>query len=412
MESKKEQTVITLWSILTFIVVSNASIFNTALPAVMLQWSLRAFEASWLVIVYSVIFAVSTVIFSRLSDRFTIRKLLCIGLSLCGTASIFGFFSPGFVNLIAVRMVQAMGAASVSSLSYVYFSRHIHPGRKSSAMLQLASAIASAFGLGPILGAFMTQYWGWPYIFLVPCTLLLAIPAVVLLFEDSATEVTKIGLLWQNKRRQYEPFIKLQLFGGLPYTLRVTMQFSVFFVQMSVLYLLPILFGISFKYSPLTIGLLLCPGAVFSSWFVLRLRKSKRQVPSRYLIVYGLLLMMIGETALSFGWYWPYFLTITGYLVLTTGFAMAMAGLNDQVSETLNAYDMGSGIGLSQLMQFIGGAVGVSVCGIALDSFRTPGSLVYFTLFLSMTGLTALHLLIYVYFERKERRLPGEINLR
>lgn len=65
------------------------------------------------------------------------------------------------------------------------------------------------------------------------------IPAVVLLFDDHATEVTKVGLLWQSKRRQYEPFIKLRLFGGLPYTLRVVMQFFVFFVQMSVLYLLP-----------------------------------------------------------------------------------------------------------------------------------------------------------------------------
>lgn len=63
-------------------------------------------------------------------------------------------------------------------------------------------------------------------------------------------------------------------------------------------------------------------------------------------------------------------------------------------------------------MQFIGGAVGVSICGTALDSFQTPGVPVYFILFLAMSGLIALNLLVYVYFERKERRLPGEINLR
>lgn len=376
---------------MTFIVVSNASQFNAVLPSVIGDWSLRTSQASFLVMIYSLLFAVSTVFFSRLSDLVGIRMLLCIGLLLGGTASFFGLISPNYGSLAAARMAQAVGAAAVASLSYVYVSGQIHTSRQSSALLQIAAAVAAAFGLGPVIGSVLAHFWGWHSIFALPCALLIAIPAVYGLFEDRtprSPDQANVPLLGERKRRCF-------------FASRVTMQFFVSFVQMSGLFLLPIELGIAFDYAPLTIGLLLCPGAVFSSWFVLRLRKTKRRASSRQLIVYGMPAMMAGGIFLSFGTYSPWLAAVVGYLLLTTGVALASAGLNEQVADTLNDSNRGRGIGWSQLAQFVGGATGVTACGAALDGMQLPGESAYVLLFLFLSGLTAIHWLAYLTIERR-----------
>lgn len=67
----------------------------------------------------------SVIVFSRLSDRYPMKPLLCIGLAICGFSSVTGFFISDFTQLLIVRIVQAIGAASVPALSYAYAAREV-----------------------------------------------------------------------------------------------------------------------------------------------------------------------------------------------------------------------------------------------------------------------------------------------
>ena len=91
----------------------NTTMFNVALPTVLSDLSLNSSTASWIVSSYSIVFAISTLTFSRLSDFIPISKLLLIGITILGVASIVGFFSSDFYLLLIVRILQAAGAGAV-----------------------------------------------------------------------------------------------------------------------------------------------------------------------------------------------------------------------------------------------------------------------------------------------------------
>jgi len=71
-----ENKLILIWSITTLLVVMNMTMFNVALPSILKEFSLNSTTASWLVSGYSIMFALSTLTFSRLSDFIPITRLL------------------------------------------------------------------------------------------------------------------------------------------------------------------------------------------------------------------------------------------------------------------------------------------------------------------------------------------------
>nr|WP_240508163.1 MFS transporter [Virgibacillus indicus] len=77
--------------------------FNVALPSIIIDFSLNSSTASWLVSGYSIMFAIASLAFSRLSDFIPISRLLFFGLSILGIASIIGFFSNHFLLLLGTR---------------------------------------------------------------------------------------------------------------------------------------------------------------------------------------------------------------------------------------------------------------------------------------------------------------------
>lgn len=106
----EENKIILIWSATVWLVVMNTTMFNVALPSVLSELSLSSSTASWIVSGYSIVFAISTLTYSRLSDFLPIRKLLSIGLGLLAISSIIGFFSQDFIWLLAARLLQAAGA--------------------------------------------------------------------------------------------------------------------------------------------------------------------------------------------------------------------------------------------------------------------------------------------------------------
>ena len=93
------------------LVIMNTMMFNLALPKISVQFELSPSTASWIVTGYSIIFAISSITYSRLSDFVPIRRLYVIALlSLGGRTSILGLFTNSFGLLLLTRLIQASGA--------------------------------------------------------------------------------------------------------------------------------------------------------------------------------------------------------------------------------------------------------------------------------------------------------------
>lgn len=144
-----DKVVMPLWTMCLFIVVMNTTMFNVSLPTIIQDLQISADLGSWVISSYSIGYALSTVIYSRLSDVLPIRRLLTVGLITLGLASVFGLFAHDFNTLLITRIVQSAGAGAMAGLGLVLTSRYVPIERRGAAIAMISAGSAiGGFGLG------------------------------------------------------------------------------------------------------------------------------------------------------------------------------------------------------------------------------------------------------------------------
>ncbi len=138
--SIREGLVTILLGLSIVLVIMNTMMFNLALPSVAHDFGLSAASTSWIVTGYSIVFAISSITYSRLSDFVPIRRLFIIALVSLSAAAIVGLFSDSFLLLLLVRLVQASGAGAIPALSLVLITRYVPLERRGKAMATIMSA--------------------------------------------------------------------------------------------------------------------------------------------------------------------------------------------------------------------------------------------------------------------------------
>ncbi|WP_232316754.1 MFS transporter, partial [Paenibacillus sp. D9] len=156
-----DRLIMTVWTCGLFIVIMNTTMFNVSMPSIIRDLHITADLASWIISGYSIGYALSTVIYSRLSDSVPLRRLLVIGLTVLGIASMTGLFARSFAILLAARLLQSAGAGVMAGLGLIIAGRYVPANRRGSAIAMISAGSAMAFGMGPIVGGLITEYWGW-----------------------------------------------------------------------------------------------------------------------------------------------------------------------------------------------------------------------------------------------------------
>ncbi|MCM3599116.1 MFS transporter [Robertmurraya korlensis] len=112
-----------------------------AIPDISESFNLTPAQVSWVVTSFTTIFAIGTLIYEKIADFYPIRTLYTIGISLFSLGAFIGFLSPNYEILILARILQAMGVASVPSLSFIVPMRFFKNDR-GKIFCYLASTIA------------------------------------------------------------------------------------------------------------------------------------------------------------------------------------------------------------------------------------------------------------------------------
>ncbi|WP_231573974.1 MFS transporter [Paenibacillus sp. FSL R5-0345] len=399
-----DKIVMPLWTMCLFIVVMNTTMFNVSLPTIIKDLQISADLGSWVISSYSIGYALSTVIYSRLSDLVPIRKLLTIGLITLGLASVFGLFAHDFKLLLITRIVQSAGAGSMAGLGLVLASRYVPIERRGAAIAMISAGSAMAFGLGPIVGGVISQYFGWNGLFGITCLVLIVLPVLLRLLPKEQPQpasfdilgaaltvvnaasllvaVTTQSLVWLavgvvsiivhalHLKKAKESFINPQLLTMPGYLKLVAVGFCILVLNLGNLFLMPLALANLFDKSALMIGLFIAPGALVSAFLTRYVgRFIDRYGNIRFLVIgHCILAAVMAVFALNLS-VSPVVLLL-GYLCFSPAFSATMASLNNEASIVLPRTWIGSGMGLLQLVQFFGGSVSVAVCGILLHAQR------------------------------------------
>lgn len=112
-------------------------------------------------------YAVAQLVYGSLSDRFGRRPVLLAGISVYFVATVACAFAPSIKMLIIARFLQAFGACSAVVISRAVV-RDIHgPSEAARTLAYIGSAMALAPMIGPILGGYLTVWYGWRSNFVV-----------------------------------------------------------------------------------------------------------------------------------------------------------------------------------------------------------------------------------------------------
>ncbi len=161
----------------------GTSIANVGLPTLSDAFNAPFPRVKLVVVAYLVGLTVTVLVAGRLGDRFGLKPMLLLGLTLFTISAALCGVAGSLPLLIAARGVQGIGAAFLMTLSLAMARQIASPGRVGRAMGMIASASALGTALGPALGGVLLAGFGWQALFLVqaPGSALTALLAVILL---------------------------------------------------------------------------------------------------------------------------------------------------------------------------------------------------------------------------------------
>ena len=140
---------------------------SVVLPAVGRDLGLSLGGLEWVINAFAVAVAALTLAAGRLADAHGRRRMFLLGIAVFGAGSLLaGIAGQGWIMILA-RAAQGTGAAMAGPAALAIIWSMFGPGERGAAVGLWAGAASLGLGLGPIIGALLSQGLGWRAIFLI-----------------------------------------------------------------------------------------------------------------------------------------------------------------------------------------------------------------------------------------------------
>jgi len=150
-----------------FITPFDLSAVNIALPTIANEFSMDAISMGWVATAYLLASCIFLVPFGRIADIWGRKKIFLAGLSIFTVSSLVMIFSTSALMIIFVRVAQGMGAALIFGTAVAILTSVTPPAGRGRALGIYTTAIYLGLSMGPFIGGFLTQHFGWRSIFLI-----------------------------------------------------------------------------------------------------------------------------------------------------------------------------------------------------------------------------------------------------
>ncbi|HVC49790.1 MAG TPA: MDR family MFS transporter [Burkholderiales bacterium] len=398
----------------------DQTVVGTALPTIVAD--LKGFDLyAWVATSYLLTSVITVPIFGRLGDffgrkYFVVASIIIFTLAsaLCGLASSMSF-------LVIARSLQGIGGGMLVGTAFACVP-DLFPDPH--ARLQWQIIISTAFGLanaiGPSLGGFLTQYYGWRSVFYVnlPIGILslwfvwrhmphirnsyhrgsmsldwigalliaLVLGSLQLFVEFVLRQGTHlvstvfalvcigaiIGLLY-HERRAKQPVLPLEMFRERALSALFMLSVCIGFILFAWMFYLPLMLQGGFGLSPNAAGLIITPLVVCITVGSIASGRLITRIPSISIIMNtGIVLLIaagVGMTVLE-----PdrgHVLTLTYMIVGGLGIGLVMPNLTIFTQELAGRSHLGIATALIQSFRMVGGMIGTALVGSVVNRFYT-----------------------------------------
>ena len=150
-----------------FMIILDSTIVNIAFPTLRSEFGASLADAQWVLSIYVLSLGVTTPVSGFLADRFGIKRVYLLGLSLFVIGSFLCGLAPSLGTLIAARALQGFGGGIAQPLGPAQMYRAFRPEEQGRAFGIFGIALVVAPALGPILGGWLVDINLWRAIFFV-----------------------------------------------------------------------------------------------------------------------------------------------------------------------------------------------------------------------------------------------------
>ncbi|MFJ2781294.1 MFS transporter [Kitasatospora sp. NPDC087315] len=400
----------------SLVLVIDNMVLTVSIPPIAEDLKAGAQDIQWIIDSYILVFAGLLLTSGSLSDRFGRRRVMIVGLTLFGAASLLAAFAADPGQLIAGRVLMGIGGALVmpSTLSILIT---VFDDEERPRAIAAWSAVAM-IGLvgGPVLGGALIAHFWWGAVFLlnVPIAALAILAAVVLMPESKGpwrkpdfpgmvlSMVGMTALVWTiivlpkdgishpgtlaalavtvlalagfavREVRTSSPMVPLGLFrnrvfSGASFSL-VLLTFANGGLMLVLTQYLQFVLG----YSPTDTGLSFIPLAVATLVFNALGASLGKRIGPRVMTAFGLLVIAGGFGVLATLSADEGFTRLAvAMLLLGAGCGLAMPAAATAMMGAIPAEHAGVGSALNDTVQQAGAALGVAILGTVLSSTYT-----------------------------------------
>src|SRR5574338_574221 len=165
LESKWKVLISVMFGI--FMIILDSTIVNIAFPTLRREFGATLSQAQWVLSIYVLSLGVTTPVSGYLADRFGIKRVYLLGLSLFVLGSLLCDFAPSLGWLILARALQGFGGGIAQPLGPAQLYRAFPPEEQGTALGYFGIALVFAPALGPILGGWLVDLGVWRVIFFI-----------------------------------------------------------------------------------------------------------------------------------------------------------------------------------------------------------------------------------------------------
>jgi EmrB/QacA subfamily drug resistance transporter len=401
-----------------FLFALDQTVVGTALPIISTKLDGAALY-TWAFTIYLLTSTITGPIYGKLSDLYGRRPIFIWAVSLFLISSVFAGLSQEFWQFILARGLQGLAGGAVFPIALAVIADLYDPEERAKYGALFGAVFGVSSVLGPLLGGFLTDNFGWPWIFFinvpiglislfvcwrllppvknpeggrnidyVGATLFAAAIGPILVGLSNKRElpwtdpwvggliaigavITVVFLWWESRAK--DPLVRLELFRIRTVSISVLSMFLAAFGFFGAIVFLPqwlqVVKGLGATESglnllPLVIALIV--GATLSGQIAARTGRYKVVILGAMLVLAaGLFLMtnLRADTEVTVVWLW---MVVTGLGVGPT-FAVFTALVQNSVKPAM----VGVATASLTFFQQIGGTIGLTIAGTLLADSLT-----------------------------------------
>lgn len=404
------------------LVALDQTVVGTALPTVVAE--LKGFDLyAWVATSYLLTSVITVPIFGRLGDFFGRKPFVIASIIIFSAASALCGMAGNMLFLVLARGLQGIGGGMLVGTAFACIPDLFPDARvRLRWQIMMSSAFGIATAVGPSLGGFLTQYWGWRWVFYVnlPFGLLslyfvwrflphirhvatdakirldwpgavlitLALGSLQLLVEElpkhgfsaSLTGLLVLSVaafygLWKWEQRASQPLLPLEMLRDPSLSPLFVLALFGGFAMFSMLVYAPLLFQGGFDMSPQQAGLLITPLVACITVASIVNGRLITRIPSPNLMLYvGFALIALS----CFGMVLMQRTTPNGFVLTTMlvgglGFGLVLPNLTIFAQQTAQREHLGIATALLQSLRMIGGMLGTALTGTLINRMYASG---------------------------------------